>query len=288
MATYDVEGRVVLITGAAGGIGSGLARRMVARGARVGLLDLPCPPLDALAAELGPAALAVPADVTDSGAVDKAVTQVVEAFGRLDVAVANAGIGDGGPLADQPLDEVRQVIDVNLLGVWYTLRAALPHVAQQRGYLLITSSMAAFVHMPMMAAYSASKAGVLALADSLRLELRDEGVDVGTLHPSFAKTGMVDKATEKEAARIMLDDFKGPIIKVMPVQQVVDAAELMVRRRSRKVVVPKQLSLLGAIPTLAATRLGDRVFAPRERVARALAAARRELAEQGESATVGA
>lgn len=287
MTSYDVEGRVVLITGAAGGIGSGLARRMVARGARVGLLDLPSPALDALAGELGEAGLAVPADVTDSGAVDKAVAQVVDAFGRLDVAVANAGIGEGGPLADQPLDEVRQVIDVNLLGVWYTLRAALPHVAQQRGYLLITSSMAAFVHMPMMAAYSASKAGVLALADSLRLELREEGVDVGTLHPSFAKTGMVDKATEKEAARIMLDDFKGPI-KVMPVQQVVDAAELMVRRRSRKVVVPKQLSLLGAVPTLAATRLGDRVFAPRERVARALAAARRELAEQGESATVGA
>ena len=281
MREYDVAGRVVLITGAAGGIGSGLARRMVARGARVGLLDLPSPALDALAAELGASACAVPADVTDPAAVEAAVERVAQAFGGLDVAVANAGIGEGGPVAEMPLDMVRQVVDVNLLGVWYTLRAAIPHVAARSGYLLITSSMAAFVHMPMMGAYSATKAGVLALADSLRLELRDEGVTVGTLHPSFAKTAMVEQAAEKEATRILLDDFSGPV-KLMPVEQVVDAAVLMVRRRARKAVVPRSLRFLGTFPALPATRWMSASLAPQERVRRALEAARRELAEGGD------
>lgn len=281
MTEYDVAGRVVLITGAAGGIGSGLARRMVARGARVALLDLPSPALDALAAELGPVALALPTDVTDPAAVEAAVARAVGVFGGLDVAVANAGIGEGGPVAIMPLDQVRQVVDVNLLGVWYTLRAAIPHVVARRGYLLITSSMAAFVHMPMMGAYCASKAGVLALADCLRLELRDEGVAVGTLHPSFAKTAMVEAAAQKEATRILLDDFSGPV-KLMPVEQVVDAAVLMVRRRARKSVVPRGLSFLGTFPALAATRWMSASLAPPERVRRALEAARRELAAEGD------
>ena len=278
MSEYDVAGRVVLITGAAGGIGSGLARRMAARGARVGLLDLPSPALDALADELGAAARALPADVTDPAAVDDAVDQLVQAFGGLDVAVANAGIGEGGPVADMPLDQVRQVVDVNLLGVWYTLRAAIPHVVARRGYLLVTSSVAAFVHMPMMGAYSATKAGVLALADSLRLELRGDGVAVGTLHPSFAKTAMVEKAAEKEATRILLDDFSGPV-KLMPVEQVVDAATTMIRRRARKAVVPRSLWFLGTFPALPATRGMSGSLAPPERVRRAMEAARRELAE---------
>jgi NAD(P)-dependent dehydrogenase (short-subunit alcohol dehydrogenase family) len=281
MSEYDVAGRVALITGAAGGIGSGLARRLVARGARVALLDLPSPALDALAAELGTASLAVPADVTDPDAVDAAVAHTVDAFGGLDVAVANAGVGEGGPVADMPLDQLRSVVDVNLLGVWYTLRAAIPHVVARRGYLLVTSSVAAFVHMPMMGAYSATKAGVLALADSLRLELLDEGVAVGTLHPSFARTAMVEQAAEKEATRILLDDFSGPV-KLMPVEQVVDAAVLMIRRRSRKAVVPRSLWFLGTFPALPATRGMSASLAPRERVRRALEAARRELGEQGD------
>jgi NADP-dependent 3-hydroxy acid dehydrogenase YdfG len=131
----------VLITGAASGIGAALARRLAARGERLALLDLRDAPLAALARELGAAHAA--ADVRDRDGLTTSIDRLAHELGGLDVAVANAGIATTGPLRLVGPDTFEDTIEVNLLGVWRTMRAALPHLVESRGYLLCTASAAA-------------------------------------------------------------------------------------------------------------------------------------------------
>ncbi|MGH2981973.1 MAG: SDR family oxidoreductase [Solirubrobacterales bacterium] len=161
----------MLITGAARGIGAATAERLHESGANVALVGLEPERLEALVARLGERAEAFEADVTDSAALDRAVSGAVERFGGIDIAVANAGIQFLGSLAGSPAEQVERTLEVNLLGVWRTDRAVLPHLLQRRGYLLNIASMAAVSHPPLLGAYAAAKAGVEALSDSMRVEL---------------------------------------------------------------------------------------------------------------------
>jgi len=173
---WDLSGRTVLITGAARGIGAETARQLRQRGARLSLVGLEPELLEQRAAELGGDTAFFEADVVDLDALERAAGETVERFGGIDVVVANAGVAGGGPVAAMDPDAFTRVIEVNLLGVYRTVRAALPHVTARSGYVLPIASLAAALHGPMMAAYSASKAGVEALADSLRTEgLRPTG-----------------------------------------------------------------------------------------------------------------
>src|SRR5207248_7677139 len=141
---------------------------------------------EALGAELGDAAAWWEADVRDAAAVERAVGGAVERFGGIDVAMANAGIAPPAKtVAGIEPEDFERVIDVNLLGVWRTVRAALPHVIERRGHVLAVASMAAAVHLPLMAAYAAAKAGVSALADCLRIEVAATGTTVGCAYFSF-------------------------------------------------------------------------------------------------------
>ena len=124
--------------------------------------------LERLAEELAPNAAWFPADVRQMDQVQNAVAGTVERFGRLDVVVANAGIAPVGTVQDIDPADFESTVQVNLLGVWRTVRAALPHILEARGYVLSVASLAAMVHLPLMAPYAAAKAGVSALADSLR------------------------------------------------------------------------------------------------------------------------
>ena len=178
-ADYDLHGRIAFITGAARGIGAESARRLASRGATIALVGLELEEMERVAAECGNGSAAFEADVTDREQLGEVVEQVVERLGGIDICMANAGIGGGGPvrLADPAYFE--KVIEVNLLGVYRTVHACLPHVIERRGYVLVVASAAAIVHAPGMAAYATSKAGAEAFADCLRQEVHHHGVGWG-------------------------------------------------------------------------------------------------------------
>ena len=166
-----MSNRTVFITGAARGIGAATAERLHARGDNVALVGLEPERLEELAARLGDRAAFFEADVTDRDALDAAVEGTVERFGGIDVAIANAGIHSTGSLLGADPARIERTLEVNLFGVLRTDLAVLPQIVQRKGYLLNIASLAAASHAPLMGPYTASKAGVEALTDALRVEL---------------------------------------------------------------------------------------------------------------------
>ena len=249
--TYELRDRTVLITGAARGIGAETARRVAARGAGVALVGLEPARLEALAVELGEAAAWWEADARDAPAVERAVDGAVERFGGIDVVVANAGIAPPvTTVAGIDPEAFERVIDVNLLGVWRTVRAALPHVRARHGYVLCIASMAAAVHFPLMAPYNMAKAGVEALADSLRPELAGDGVDVGCAYFGVIDTDMVrDSLAESPTQRLRARSSMA-LVRPLPVAAAARGLERGIERRARRIVVPRS-----AIPILFGGRL---------------------------------
>jgi NAD(P)-dependent dehydrogenase (short-subunit alcohol dehydrogenase family) len=226
----------VLITGAARGIGAGTARRLHGRGARVALAGLEPELLAQVAAECGDAPW-FECDVTDRAQVERAVGGAVERLGGLDVVVANAGVAAQLPLIGGDPEIFERTIAVNLLGVYYTLRAAGPHVAHPRGYVLVIASLAAALHAPMLGAYSASKAGAEALGDALRVELHSSGARVGVGYFGFIDTDMVTRGMQTRAAE-QLPSRRRALTRPVPLARAVDAIERGVERRSRRVTAP--------------------------------------------------
>lgn len=189
----DWEGKVVLITGASSGIGEALAVAFARKGATAGLLARRANLLSGLVAsceKAGGAARALPCDVTDAIAVREAAEKLRREFGRIDLLIANAGIGgnDAETRNLQP-DPVKRVIDINLLGAVNSVHAVLPEMLKRRhGHLVAVSSLAGVRGLPKSAAYSASKAGMTAFFESVRLDTVGKGIDVTIIQPGFIKT----------------------------------------------------------------------------------------------------
>jgi short-subunit dehydrogenase len=184
-------GRVVLVTGASSGIGAALAREFARQGADLVLAARRLSRLADLAGELrttGRRALAVSCDVTEDGAVEEAVRQGLDTFGRLDVAVANAGFGVVGPFERLALEDYRRQFETNVFGVLRTASAALPALRRSRGTLVIIGSVSGHVPTPGASAYAMSKAAVHALAGSLRAEALTDGVGVVLVSPGFVES----------------------------------------------------------------------------------------------------
>lgn len=259
-AMSSLAGKVLFITGAARGIGAGAARAAVQRGARVVLTDVDEAPLTALAAELGAEqTLAIACDVCDLGSMEAAAAAAVERFGGIDLVLANAGIASYGSVLAVDPAVFRRVLDVNVLGVFHTVRATLPAVLQRRGYMLIVSSEAAFAPAPGLVAYNASKAGVEHLANALRLEVAFRGVDIGSAHMSWIDTPLVqDAKADLGAFNKMLAGLPGPLGKTIPLQTCVDAFIDGLENRRRRVYVPRWVALLAWFKPLLTSRLGDR------------------------------
>src|SRR3954447_6807648 len=172
-----LKGQVVLITGGARGVGAETARGLVRRGAKVVLVDLDTGPLGELVAELGEAnATSYVADVCSLEEMEAAVAHGVQRFGGLDVVMANAGIASYGSVLAVDPATFRRVIDVNINGVFHTVRAALPALIERKGYVLVVSSLAAYAAAPGLVAYNASKAGAEHFANALRPEVGYLGV----------------------------------------------------------------------------------------------------------------
>ncbi len=174
--------------------------------------------------------------------MDAAVTAAVAHFGGIDVVVANAGITAFGTLAELDPDQFEAVLDVNVAGVYRTLRATYPHLAASRGYVLVVASMAAAIHLPLQAHYCASKAAVTAMADSLRLEARVDGVDIGCLHPTFAATDLMAQTHQDPAGRQLWGgNTRMSLWSMVRPEQVVATMVRMITRRSRRAAVPDRL-----------------------------------------------
>ena len=242
-ASLSLDGRRVLITGAARGIGAALAQRLHERGARVAVAGLEPDLLSEVAASVdGPW---WPCDVTERDDVDRAVDNAAEALGGLDVVVANAGVACQLPLVGGDPALFERTIQVNLLGSYYTLRAAGRHISHERGYALAVSSLGGAVHVPLMGAYSASKAGVEALGNTLRQEMRPSGARVGVAYFAELDTDMTSRGFGTEAARQFLGERS--LTRVTPLKVGIDALERGIARRSRVIVAPKWV--LPILPT---------------------------------------
>jgi len=239
--TWSVHGKTTLITGAARGIGAETARRLAARGANVALVGLEPEELQRVAQQCGRNAAWFEADVTNWSALDAAVESAVERFGGIDVVMANAGIAPVGMVRSIDPAAFERTIEVNLLGVWRTVRACLPHVIKRRGYVLVIASLAAAVHSPGLAAYAASKAGAEAFADSLRVELKHLGVDVGVGYFSFIDTDMVLGGDGHPTLGRLRREAPGPFRKTYPASAVGQAVADGIERRRRWVTVPRWL-----------------------------------------------
>jgi NAD(P)-dependent dehydrogenase (short-subunit alcohol dehydrogenase family) len=234
----DLRAKTVFITGAARGIGAESARRLAARGANVALAGHEPEELERVARQCGGNAAWFECDVTDWNALARAVEGSVERFGGLHVVMANAGIAPVGVTRSIDPQAFERTVEVNLLGVWRTVRACLPHVIESRGYVLVIASLAAALHGPGMAAYAASKAGAEAFADSLRIELEHRGVDVGVGYFSWTDTDMVRGADAHPATRGLRNELPGPLGKTYPVTAVGKAVANGIEQRRRWVVVP--------------------------------------------------
>jgi NAD(P)-dependent dehydrogenase (short-subunit alcohol dehydrogenase family) len=253
--SWPVSGKTVLITGAARGIGAESARQLAARGARLSLVGLEPELLEQVAAECGNAAW-FECDVTDRDALQGAVEGTVDRFGGIDVVMANAGIGAAGTVRTMDVDAWERVIEVNLLGVFRTVRACLPHVIERRGYVLPVASIAAAVHTPGMSAYAASKAAVEALGNSLRAEVAHLGVRVGVAYFSWIDTDMVRGADEMPASKFMRAKLRGPAAKTYPVSAAGRAVADGIEQRARRVIVPRQFRTL-LLARMAVARLTE-------------------------------
>lgn len=257
----QLRGKVVLITGAASGIGAETARVLADREAELILVDVDAPALRQLASELG--AVDVVADVCDLDAMHSAVAVGIDRFGGIDLVLANAGIASYGSIRSVDPATFARVIDVNLLGVFHTVRAALPTVVDRKGYMLLVSSLGAYAPMPGSAGYNASKAGVEQFANTLRVEVAHLGVDVGSAHMGWVDTPLVrDIKSDMDAFPEFLASIPRPFGNTISVHDCVDGIVKGLAGRRRRVNVPGWVRPVGWFRTVVTSRLGDRGILP--------------------------
>lgn len=231
--------RVVLVTGASHGIGRALARRLAAEKCRLVLVARSAPELEELARELegrlgSPGAVPVAGDVTDPATAKRAVETALERFGRLDILVNNAGLGLRAPVARLEPADLQYVFGVNVLGALNFTQAALPHLGVQpepaakaappakpgrsEGLVIFISSISARQPVPFLGGYAATKAAVLSLADSLRMELAGTGLKVLTVLAGSVETGFKTNARgepypeRRKASRLSPEDVADKIV----------------------------------------------------------------------------
>ncbi len=246
MTGQSATGKLAWITGASTGIGRALALRLARDGWRVAASARGAEMLASLAAEGGGAVRAFPLDVTDAAAAARVAAEIERELGPVDLAVVNAGTYAPTPADAFDAAVVRRLVEVNLLGAANTLAAAMPEMIRRKGgQIAVVASVAGYRGLPRAAAYSASKAGLIALAEALKFDLDRHGVKIQVINPGFVRTPLTDK-----------NDFAMPFL-----MEVDDAVERIVRGlagNAFEIAFPSRfvwiLRLLGLLP--------DRLYFP--------------------------
>ncbi len=215
---FDLTGKCALVTGASGGIGAAIARRLHARGAAVGLSGTRVEPLQALAAELGERAHVLPCNLSDKDVVEALPKQAVEAMGAVDILVNNAGITKDNLFMRMSDEEWDSVLNVNLTSTFRLCRGVLRGMMKARwGRIVNISSIVGATGNPGQANYAAAKAGMVGMSKSLAYEVASRGITVNCVAPGFIATAMTDKLT---------DDQKAGILGQVPAGRMGDADEI--------------------------------------------------------------
>jgi NAD(P)-dependent dehydrogenase (short-subunit alcohol dehydrogenase family) len=236
----ELPGKVALVTGAARGIGLATAKLLHARGAMVAVVDLDAERAAEAAAAVGPRALPIGADVTDSAAMERAVAATVERFGGLDIVMANAGIAPPQRTAAAMGTEVfERVIEVDLLGVWRTVRPALPQIAARRGHVVVVASVYAFVNGVLNSPYAMAKAGVEQLGRALRVELRPSGASAGVAYFGFIDTDMVRDAFADPVTQQLERAFPDWMLRRHRPERAAERVVDGIERRAARTVFPR-------------------------------------------------
>lgn len=243
MATFELNGKVALVTGGARGIGFATARALRARGATVVVVDLDQAAVEEAAARIHPEhAVGLAADVSDRGALQRVVATAVERFGGLDVVMANAGIvSRAATVRAMSTESFDRVIDVNTLGVVHTVQAALPEIVRRRGHVVVVASVYAFMNGVGTVPYAMSKAAVEQLGRALRVELVQHGASASVAYFGFIDTDMVHQALDADPlVNEMLDTFPKVLHKRLTPQQAGEAVVLGIEARKPRIIVPKR------------------------------------------------
>lgn len=196
--SYDLGGQVAVVTGGAQGIGLAVAQGLQAAGATVALWDIDGARAEEAAAGLGPNAEGRALDVTDARATEALARETAERHGRIDILVTSAGVaGSNAPVVDYPVEEFHRIVAINLHGIFHSCRAVLPHmVAHGYGRVVNIASVAGKEGNPNAGAYSASKAGVMALTKTLGKEHAGTDIAVNCVTPAAARTRIFDQMSQ--------------------------------------------------------------------------------------------
>jgi NAD(P)-dependent dehydrogenase (short-subunit alcohol dehydrogenase family) len=250
VARYDLNGKVALVTGAARGIGLATAAALVSRGASVAVVDLDEQASAGAASQLHDSrAIGLAGDVTDRAAMQRAVAAVVERFGGLDVVVANAGVASRvATFRATSSENFERVLDVNLMGVYRTVDAALPEIVRRRGHVVVISSIYAFTNGVGTVAYAMSKAAVEQFGRALRLELTPHGASASVAYFGFIDTEMVHRAIDNDPlAGEMLATFPKPLHKRLAPSAAGEAIARGIERRAPRIIRPHRWVLMSAL-----------------------------------------
>ena len=252
--SYDIRGKVVLITGGTGGIGSATARELIGRGAKVALVDVD-PKTPQIAAHMSShSAFGSIADVCNRDGLDLAVAEVVDRFGRVDIAIANAGIlSRAATLRTTPKSSIDSLLAINVTGVVNTIQAAMDQVIAHRGQFVLISSVFAFLNGMGTIPYAMSKAAVEQLGRGLRVELAAHGVSTTIAYFSLIETNMIRQGVDADpAVDDLLATLPRPLLKRLQPGNAATALADGLAHRSPRVVEPSRWKPLSALRGLLA------------------------------------
>jgi len=250
VARYELSGKVALVTGGARGIGFATARALIARGAHVVIVDQHADAVSAAAAQLhDERAVGLAGDVTDRGAMQRAVAVAVERFGGLDVVVANAGIAARvATFRAYATETFERVLDVNLMGVYRTVDAALPEIVRRQGHVVVISSIYAFMNGIGEVPYAMSKAAVEQFGRALRVELVQHGASASAAYFGFIDTEMVHQGLDRDPlVKDMMSSLPKPLHKRLQPSVAGEAIVRGIERRQARIIQPRRWVVMSAL-----------------------------------------
>lgn len=250
MTRYELDGKVVLITGGTGGLGSATARALISRGAQVGIVDLHPKTPEIATSMSASCAVGVTTDVCDPDALQDAVALVCERFGRVDIAIANAGImGRGSAFRTMPTRAAEKVLAVNINGAINTVNAAMKHIVANQGQIVLISSVFAFLNGTGAIPYAMSKAAVEQLGRGLRVELAQHGASATIAYFSLIQTDMIRHGVDEDpmVSELLSRTAPRPLLKRIEPDEAARAITDALEHRSPRVIRPARWSPLSVL-----------------------------------------